>query len=95
MRWSVEDGKRGWLWKQSSNEVRLSIGRAAFGTQQAQEVLIGITVVIAGKIFRAVQTEGVCVGGVADGYYKTESLELVNKLPINTFIFEAMVDMAV
>lgn len=42
------------------------------------------------------QTEGVCVGGgVADGYYKTESLELVNKLPINTFIFEAMVDMAV
>lgn len=68
MRWSVEDGKRGWLWKQSSNEVRLSIGRAAFGTQQAQEVLIGITVVIAGKIFRAVQTEGVCVGGGGGGW---------------------------
>lgn len=67
--------------------MKPSIGSAALGTQQAQEMLTVITAVITGKIFREVQTEG-------GGYYKTESLELVVGLPKNTFIFTAIVDMA-
>lgn len=67
--------------------MKPSIGSATLGTQQAQEMLTVITAVITGKIFRAVQTEG-------GGYYKTESLELADGLPINTFIFTATVDRA-